>query len=155
VFDCNVLLQAALSEEGPAAECLRQLDANRITLYLSRAAVKELRSVLEYPPIREKNPDLTDEHVTAFVQRLLFKAVFVRRVRHLLDYPRDRRDEVYIDLAATVKAEYLVSRDKDLLSLMTGHSTTCKEFRQKTRPLKVVDPVGLLEALANENAGNS
>jgi putative PIN family toxin of toxin-antitoxin system len=115
VFDCNVLLQAALSEEGPAAECLRQLDANRITVYLSRATAQELRSVLRYPAIREKNPDLTDEHAAAFVDRLLFKAVLVRRVRHVLDYPRAKQDEAYIDLAATVRAEYLVSRDKDLL----------------------------------------
>ena len=45
-----------------------------------------------------------------------------------------------------------MSRDKDLLSLMTGHATVCKEFRQKTRPLKVVDPVGFLEALARWGA---
>jgi putative PIN family toxin of toxin-antitoxin system len=148
VFDCNVLLQAALSESGPAAECLRHVDANRITLYVSRPTLRELSAVLDYPAVRAKNPDLTDAGALAFVERILFKAVLVRRVRHVLDYPRARQDESYIDLAATVRADYLVSRDKDLLSLMTGHSTLCKEFRQKTRPLKVVDPAAFLEALA-------
>ena len=144
VFDCNVLLQAALSDSGPAAECLRRLDANQITVYVSRATIRELRAVFDYPAIREKNPDLSDEDVTAFIDRLLFKAVLVRRVRHVLDYPRAKQDEPYIDLAATAKAEYLVTRDKDLLSLMTGHAAVCREFRQKTRPLKVVDPVTFL-----------
>lgn len=147
VFDCNVLLQAALSDRGPAAECLRQLDANRITAYVSRATVRELRAVFDYPAVRAKNPDLTDGQVAALIERLLFKAVLVRRVRHVLDYPRAEQDEPYIDLAATARADYLVSRDKDLLSLMTGHSAVCKEFRRKTRPLKVLDPVALLEAI--------
>lgn len=152
VFDCNVLLQAALSEGGPAAECLRQVDANRITLYVSRPTITELRAVLDYPALRAKNLDLTDSEVLRFIEGVLFKAVLVRRVRHVLDYPRARQDEPYIDLAATVKADYLVSRDKDLLSLMTGHSAVCKEFRQKTRPLKVVDPVAFLEAIAPSEA---
>jgi putative PIN family toxin of toxin-antitoxin system len=147
VFDCNVLLQAALRADGPAAECLRQLDANRITVYVSRATIKELRAVFDYPAIRERNPDLTDAHVEAFIERLLFKGVLVRRVRHAIDYPRAKQDEPYIDLAATAKADYLVSRDKDLLDLMTGHSAVCKEFRQKTHPLKVLDPVAFLQVI--------
>jgi len=61
-----------------------------------------------------------------------------------MDYARDPEDEPYIDLAATANADYLVSRDKDLLSLMTGHSAVAKEFRQKTHPLVVVDPVAFL-----------
>lgn len=73
--------------------------------------------------------------------------MLVRRVRHVLDYPRAVQGEPYIDLAATVKADYLVSRDQDLLSLMTGHSAVCKQFRQKTHPLKVLDPVAFLEAV--------
>jgi putative PIN family toxin of toxin-antitoxin system len=147
VFDCNVLIQAAANEGGPAAAALRQLDSNHIQVYVSRATLKELRAVLNYPTVREKNPDLTDESVAAFIARLSYQARIVRRVRHLLDYPRARQDEPYIDLAAAVKAEFLVSRDKDLLSLMTGHSAVCKRFRQITHPLKVVDPVAFLDAI--------
>ena len=151
VFDCNVLLQAAMSEDGPAAECLRLLDGGRISLYLSRATLAELRAVFEYPVIREKNPDLSDERIAAFMERLTFKGTLLRRVPHLLDYPRARQDEPYIDLAAAAKAGYLVSRDKDLLFLMTGHSQVCKEFRQRTRPLKVLDPVAFLNEVGMDS----
>jgi uncharacterized protein len=151
VFDCNVMLQAAVSATGPAAECLRRLDANRITAFVSRATLKELRAVFDYPALRERNPDLTDLHVAAFIDRLLFKAVLVRRVPHVFDYPRAKQDEPYIDLAIAARADYLVSRDKDLLSLMTGHSPVCRRFRQRTRPLSVVDPVKLLEALEDHD----
>ena len=88
VFDCNILLQAALSETGPSAAALRLLDSNQISLYVSRATLQELRSVLAYPTIRMKNPNLTDLHASAFVQRVTFKATLIRRVRHVMDYPR-------------------------------------------------------------------
>jgi len=149
VFDCNVLLQAALHDDGPAAECLRRLDQNRIIVYVSRATLKELRAVLAYPAIRQRNPKLTDRHAAAFVDRLMFKATLVRRVRHVLGYPRAIQDEPYVDLAATAKADYLVTRDRDLLALMSGHSIVCKLFRQKTSPLRVVDPVSFLSALSS------
>jgi putative PIN family toxin of toxin-antitoxin system len=147
VFDCNVLLQAAARPNGPAATCLRLLDVNRITVYVSRATIRELRAVFEYPTVRRAFPGLTDAHIAVFIDRLLYKAVFVRRVRHVVDYPRARQDEPYIDLAATAKADYLVSRDNDLLSLMTDHSTVCKEFRRRTRPLQVLDPVSFLKVV--------
>jgi hypothetical protein len=33
-----------------------------------------------------------------------------------------------------------------LLDLMTGHTDDCKEFRQRFRTLKVIEPVDLLKA---------
>ena len=148
VFDCNVLLQAAARPNGPAAACLKLLDANRIIVHVSRPTIKELKAVFAYPSVREGFPKLTDAEIARFLDRLLYRAQLVGRVRHVLDYPRAPQDEPYIDLAATVKADYLVSRDKDLLSLMTGHSVVCKQFRQKTHPLQVVHPVTLLSLFA-------
>ncbi len=56
-------------------------------------------------------------------------------------------NESYINLAVAAGADYIVSRDNDLLDLMTGHTTECKEFRQRFRPLKVIDPVSFLKTL--------
>jgi putative PIN family toxin of toxin-antitoxin system len=147
VFDCNVLLQAACSEDGPAAECLRQLEASRIHVFVSQATLKEFRAVTAYPTIRRRNPDLRDEDVAAFIDRLLYKATFVRRVRHQFHYPRVPQDEPYVDLSIAAKAHYLVSRDDDLLSLMTSHSVIAKDFRRRTHPLRVVEPNAFLVAI--------
>ena len=70
--------------------------------------------------------------------------MFVRQVPHAFTYARDSKDEKYINLAAVADAHYIVSRDNDLLDLMTGYTAECKEFRQRFRPLKIVDPVTLL-----------
>jgi predicted nucleic acid-binding protein len=50
-------------------------------------------------------------------------------------------------LTHSAEADYLVSRDKDLLDLMTGYTDECKEFRRRFRPLKVLDPVEFLKEM--------
>ena len=118
-----------------------------VELFVSRPTLAELRRVLAYPEVLAISPRLAPQRVAAFLERLTFRATLVRRVRHVIDYPRDPKDEPYIDLAAAAKADYLVTRDKDLLSLMTSHSVVAKQFRRMTRPLRVLDPVAFLAAL--------
>jgi predicted nucleic acid-binding protein len=65
-------------------------------------------------------------------------------VPHVLDVPRDPDDEPYLDLAAAVEADYLVTRDQDLLSLNTDHSIEAKQFRQRLPKLSILDPVEFL-----------
>ena len=58
-----------------------------------------------------------------------------------------------INLAAAARADYLVSRDKDLLSLATDHSLVAKQFRQRFPKIRIVTPVDFLEAVElSENA---
>jgi putative PIN family toxin of toxin-antitoxin system len=147
VFDCNTFIQAAAFDTGPAGACLRLVESGIVELFVSKPMLAELRRVLGYEEVLAISPNLTPERVAGFLKRVTFRATLVRRVRHLIDYPRDPDDEPYIDLAAAIRADYLVTRDKDLLSLMTGHSSVCKEFRQKTRPLAVVNPVDFLAAI--------
>ena len=59
--------------------------------------------------------------------------------------PRDVDDEIYINLAAECEADYVVTRDKDLIDLRTGYSIESKMFRQKFRPLKIVQPLEFLQ----------
>ena len=62
-------------------------------------------------------------------------------------YQRDEDDEPYINLAIEVGAQFLVSRDKDLLDLMTSYADDCKEFRQRFRTLKIIEPLDLLRSI--------
>jgi putative PIN family toxin of toxin-antitoxin system len=152
VFDCNVLVQAISNQAGPAGQSLALLEQNLIEVYVSRSVLKELRAVLLYPTVRQKLLDLTDERVVSFVQQFTFRATLLRHVPHVFEYPRARQDEQYIDLAAAAKANYLVSRDKDLLSLATDRSIVGKQFRQRYPRLRVINPVGFL-ATVTPNQG--
>lgn len=144
VLDCNVLIQAVSNEAGPAGQVLRLLQGNRIEVFVSRAVLKELRAVLQYPSVREKLPDLDDERIDSFLKQFAFRATLIRQVRHVFDYPRAPQDEPYIDLAAAANANYLISRDRDLLSLATAPSLLAKQFRQRYPRLHVLNPVAFL-----------
>jgi putative PIN family toxin of toxin-antitoxin system len=144
VFDCNILVQAIANESGPAGQCLHLLDQNRIRVYISRAVMKELREVVQYPTVREKLPGLDANRIDLFIHQLTFRATLIRGVKHVFDYPRARQDERYIDLAAAADADFLVSRDKDVLSLASDHSVLGKQFRQRFPRVRIVNPVAFL-----------
>jgi putative PIN family toxin of toxin-antitoxin system len=147
VFDCNTLLQAIAFETGPAAKCLNFAFNGEFEFFISKTTLAELRRVLGYEGVLAISPNMTPQRIAAFLKRLAFRGTLMRRVRHVMDFARDPKDEPYIDLAVAAKADYLVTRDKDLLSLMTGHSAICKQFRQITLPLKVLDPVAFLDVV--------
>jgi putative PIN family toxin of toxin-antitoxin system len=147
VFDCNVFLQAITRATGPAAHALRLVEQGAVTLHVSRPVLRELRLTLAYPEIRQRNPQVTDEVVDRFIALLLFRGQLHRTVARLFPFPRDPKDEPYIDLAVAVGADYLVTRDKDLLSLATGHSMEAKQFRQRLPGIKIVNPVDFIAAI--------
>lgn len=153
VFDCNVLLQAAAREKSVAAKCLNLVESSLIHLYLSREVLAEVQDVLNRPEIRVHFPDLSDEIVGAFLKRLQKLSVLVRLVPKKFSYPRDEDDEPYINLAVAADANFIISRDRDLLDLMTGHTDECKEFRQRFRALRVVEPAEFLDFLEVSKLG--
>lgn len=150
VFDCNVLLVAAAKERSTAAACLWLARSGYVRLFLSRDVLEEVTNVLNRPKIRAMFATLTDELVSDFLTQLREVGEFVHAVPKQFSYARDKDDEQYVDLAGAASAHYLVSRDKDLLSLNTGHSDDCKEFRQRFRPLKVIEPLDFLRLVAQE-----
>lgn len=150
IFDCNVLLQAAAREKSVAAKCLNLAESGLIQIYVSREVLAEAEDVLNRPEIRAHFLDLSDEIVGAFLKRLQNLSVLVRPVPKKFSYPRDEDDEPYINLAVAAGADFIISRDRDLLDLMTGHADECKEFRQRFRPLRVIEPAEFLRWIKRE-----
>lgn len=90
---------------------------------------------------------MTDEIVEAFLLRLRSSSQLIRKIPRKFNYPRDPDDEPYINLAVEVGADYIVSRDNDLLDLMTAATNEAKEFRQRFRPLSVIQPLEFLNTV--------
>jgi len=147
VFDCMVFLQAVANEESVAAQAVDLMETGEVQLFVSVETLKEIRDVLNRPKIRARFRTITDTRVEGLFQRLDLRAIFVPNVPQAFEYARDPKDEPYINLAVAVGADYIVSRDNDLLDLMTGHSLECKEFRQRFRSLRVIEPLDLLEQI--------
>lgn len=147
VFDCNVLLQAISRKSGPAAATVRLIEQSRIYLIISKPIIREFRKIWTYPEIIERNPHVTASVVHDFVDFLLFRGTLFRDVPHVIDFPRDPKDEPYLDLALAVEADFLVTRDKDMLTLTHDHSAEAKQVRQRCPKLHIVTPLQLLAVL--------
>lgn len=127
VFDCMIYLQAVINEKSPAAELFRQVEKENVLLFVSDEILAEVRDVLTRPKILAKNPHLTVEFVEMFLNRVLNRAKLLGKIPTHFEYSRDPKDEKYINLTVEAKAVFLVSRDNDLLDLMTDI-----QMRQRT-----------------------
>ncbi len=151
IFDCNIYLQAFLSTKGVASRCLKLIDAEIIELYISRDVFNEVKDVLSRPEFQVKFPHATNENLIIFLEHIKENAFFVRSLGKYFELLRDKKDEPYLNLAIEIKADFIVTWDKDLLDLMTDISVIGKEFRQKSRPLKIIEPFEFLQILEKKD----
>ena len=151
VFDCMIYLQGLIKETGPAVECLELLERRVFELVVSREILDEIIDVLSRPKLRAKYSRLTKERADGLINILKDRAVLLGNVTSHFKYSRDPKDEKYLNAAVESDAEYLVSRDRDLLHLMTDHTDEAKEFRQRFRHLKVVSPTEFLQIIREIN----
>jgi putative PIN family toxin of toxin-antitoxin system len=139
-----VYLQGAARKEGPAGGCLGLFEREEIDLFVSPEILSEVDDVLRRPKLRRKFPALTHEAVNAFLEDLRSRASLILEIPKVFEYPRDPKDEPYLNLAIAAEARYLVSFDNDLLDLMDD-----PDFRQRFPQLTILDPPAFLRALAS------
>jgi putative PIN family toxin of toxin-antitoxin system len=149
VFDCNILIQAAANSRNSASACFRLVEAKAVKLFVSEKTLRELEDVLNRDYIKERFK-YTNEVIKEFLDRVRNVAVIMKNVPKVFSLSRDVNDEEYINLAVEAEALYIVTRDNDLLHLMTGYDVESKEFRQKTRPLKIVEPLEFLKIVEQQ-----
>lgn len=132
-------MQALISSQGPAARCVRGALSGEIHLVVSAYLLDELRSVASRPKLVARF-HLTEEKTEQFIEDVVEVAKLVSEVPHVFDYPRDPKDEPYIDLAIATKARLLVSRDKDLLALNDMRLPEAVELRRLHPAIEILTP---------------
>ena len=137
VFDSTVLVSAFLRPGGLADELLTLAAQGQLELLLSAAIILETwRTLLTGDHIRARYP-YSDERTYLFCLSLVEIATKVlRSTQPLTGIVRDPRDDMVVACALDGRADTIVSRDKDLLSLGTfqGISIITPEvFRQQLR----------------------
>ena len=150
VFDCMVFLRGLSRSYGAAGACLRLAESGTVRLCLSSEVLAELNDVLTRPKLQRKFPVLTPEFVEAALQRLLAAAEIVPDVPRVMEYPRDPKDEPYLNLGLAADARYLVTEDKDLLDLMVLTSPEARALRGQVPDLLILQPKALLDRLSGE-----
>lgn len=151
VFDCMIYLQGVARSNSPASACFASVKESIVKLYLSTETLAEIEDVLTRPKFRNRFPSLTDEMIEEFLAEIKDLAVILKNVCSRFIFSRDPKDEKYINLAAEAKADFIVSRDRDLLDLMTDYTAEAKEFRQRFRFLKIVAPIEFLQIVREKD----
>src|SRR5215213_6156285 len=132
VFDCNLFVQGIANRNSPARKALRLFFNGDISLFVSQPIIREVRDVLNRAEIRRQLPGINDRIVN---------------VPEEFHYERDPDDEMYINLAIVSNAAYLVSRDKDLLDLMTTSTDIARQFRSRYPFLRITTAAGFIAAI--------
>jgi putative PIN family toxin of toxin-antitoxin system len=132
-------LHAAARPKGAAAACFDLVEQGHVRLFASPAILDEVFDVLDRPKIRAAFPKLTDEQVDEFLEKVKEMAQLEADAARTYSLPRDPDDEPYLNLALVTHSSFLVSRDHDLLSLMTD-----EEFRKAYPALTIIEPPAFL-----------
>ena len=147
VYDCNIFWRAFFYSKGLGGECKKLIDNGTILHFLSDEILTEATEVLTRQDTLKRFSEVTVEDVHRFLKEIVSKSIFVTSVKPAFELPRDSKDEPYINLAVEVRADFIVTTDKDMLDLMTGIDNDSKLFRQKFRPLKIITPLEFLNAV--------
>lgn len=148
VFDCMVFLQGAARPASPATACLKLAEDGLIELCLSATILAEVKDVLTRPETQQRFPALTAIEVEEFLAKIGAYALTYVNVPEEFRYARDPKDEPYINLALVARANYLVTRDTDLLDLMNTAIAVGGSFHFKYPFLTILDPVAFLQEMA-------
>jgi len=114
VLDTNAVLSALLFRAGVAGQLRMAWQREAIIPLTNTEAARELVRVLAYPKFRLSAQD-RDELLADYLPYARVVAAPKRRPR--VPTCRDPHDLKFLELAATGKASYLISGDRDLLSL--------------------------------------
>ena len=124
VLDSVVLVSALLTPGGVASDVVRQARDGAFTCCLSDEILAETQRVLVETPRLRQRYTYNDEDVQAFILSLRAAVHLVTNVPPLAGIVRDPNDDMVIACAVVAAADYVVSRDEDLLSLGTYEGIT-------------------------------
>lgn len=117
VLDSVVLVSAFLTE-GLASELL-DICGKEATLYTAEEILQEIRRVLLEKEYIRNRYQYSYADVEIFVSRVRERSVIVRQIPDLRVIERDPGDDMVIACAVAAEADYIVSRDLDLLDMKT------------------------------------
>lgn len=118
VLDSTVLISAFLAQHGVSNELLRHARKGAFLLYLSEEILEETQGVLLDVERRHRQRyHYPNEAAIMFIDGLRAFAHLVTDLPQVTVVIRDPNDDMVIATAQRAHTAYIVTRDKDLLSL--------------------------------------
>jgi len=137
VIDANVIISAAFGGK-PLEAVVRALEAHEV--YLSQNIERELQGV-----ISGLSKKLTKEQIL-FVQEKIQQLISLSKrisISTQVVLSRDAKEDHYLSLCKEAKADFLVTGDKDLLSISQ------EDLKENGISCRMVTPVEFLENISS------
>jgi uncharacterized protein len=131
VFDSNVLARAHQRAQGPARRALLHVTSGSDTLILSPYVLLELERILTYPRLLKRS-GLNPDDIAEYLESLGEAACLVTPVQVPQNLLRDPTDEAILGTALAGQADFLGTRDADLLQENVRRFCTGKGIRVLT-----------------------
>jgi putative PIN family toxin of toxin-antitoxin system len=112
VVDNNILVSALLIKHSAPFQVINKIEERGVILY-SEATLLELNQVLGRKKFIKY---FTAEEKQAFIFKLLEKAELVK-IEESINICRDPKDDKFLELAFSGKADFIITGDQDLLVL--------------------------------------
>jgi putative PIN family toxin of toxin-antitoxin system len=116
VLDTNVLVSGFILPKSRPAQILHLWRKQKVEVITSTPMIQELEAVLQYPKLRKKY-SLDTVNIDRFVRQVQKRSTYSPVIRKPAVFIRDPKDLVVLGTALSGKADFLVTGDKDLLSL--------------------------------------
>lgn len=151
VIDTNVFISAALTPKGTSAEVIGKA-YNKYDLAFTQQTYTELAEKLKGLQIKL---GITSELVEKNLEKFRTESKFFPQ-NSSLNLCRDSKDDKFISLAEQENAKYLITGDKDLLSikpeLVSTKIITPRDFLEHEKHLSRAESYGLTSEKAEEFA---
>jgi putative PIN family toxin of toxin-antitoxin system len=131
ILDTNILLSALLSPVGPPAQLLEAWERKKFTVVASEALIAEFRDVTSRPFFQARLRVSTIELLAAGLREL---SEFCTDLPQEVFAP-DAKDSFLLALAEATQANFLVTGDKELLSL------------KHHGPTRIITPTAMIQVL--------
>src|SRR5713101_2022402 len=118
VLDSTILVSAFLAQRGVSNELLRHAREGAFLLFLSEEILDEAQGVLLDEERRHRQRyHYPNEEAISFIEGLRVFAHLVTDLPQVTAVIRDPNDDMVVATAQRAQVAYIVTRDKDLLSL--------------------------------------
>jgi uncharacterized protein len=134
ILDTNVLISALIFSGQPSIVLKKCFEDYNIQLYSSKAIYEEIKDKIENGRVdkiaHKVKVFLTKENKTEFLDILKSQCHFYTPKKQFKTC-RDPKDDMFLDLAIEVGADFIITGDKDLLEISSFYGTKIlkpKEF---------------------------
>ena len=131
VLDTNILISALMSSASPSAQLFALWRTRKIVVLTTAQQIEEIARVTRYPQVRTR---IVPALAGRLVNRLRDVAIVVDKLPQL-DVSPDPDDNYLLAFAEKGQAQFLVTGDKELLSLKHHTST------------RIITPAAMIDVL--------